>query len=124
MMKVYANAFSAFLVVTLLFAFSAFGADPPATNEKIAVIISTLNNPWFVVLGEAAQGRAKELGYETTLFDSQNDRAKESSHFDNIIAAKFDAVLFNCTDSDGSIAAVRVRRTSIRVLAGRIRRRG
>jgi ribose transport system substrate-binding protein len=76
-------------------------------GKKMAIVVSTMNNPWFVVLAETAQARAKELGYETTLFDSQNDRAKESSHFDNIIAAKFDAVLFNCTDSDGSIAAVR-----------------
>lgn len=75
--------------------------------KKMAIVLSTMNNPWFVVLAEAAQARAKELGYETTLFDSQNDRAKESSHFDNIIASKFDAVLLNCTDSDGSIAAVR-----------------
>jgi ribose transport system substrate-binding protein len=76
-------------------------------GKKMAVVVSTMNNPWFVVLAETAQARAKELGYDTTLFDSQNDRALESSHFDNIIAAKFDAVLFNCTDSDGSIAAVR-----------------
>lgn len=75
--------------------------------KKVAVVISTLNNPWFVVLADTAQARAKELGYDTTLFDSQNDRARESSHFDNIIASKYDAILFNCTDSDGSIAAVR-----------------
>jgi ribose transport system substrate-binding protein len=78
-----------------------------SSGKKMAIVITTMNNPWFVVLAETAQARAKELGYETTLFDSQNDRAKESSHFDNLIAAKFDAVLFNCTDSDGSIAAVR-----------------
>ena len=75
-------------------------------HKKMAVVVSTMNNPWFVVLAETAQARAKELGYDTTLFDSQNDRAKESSHFDNIIAGKFDAVLLNCTDADGSIAAV------------------
>jgi len=82
-------------------------AAATASPKKMAIVISTMNNPWFVVLAETAQARAKELGYETTVFDSQNDRAKESSHFDNIIAGKFDAILFNCTDADGSIAAVR-----------------
>ncbi|OHE82559.1 MAG: D-ribose ABC transporter substrate-binding protein, partial [Verrucomicrobia bacterium RIFCSPLOWO2_12_FULL_64_8] len=48
-----------------------------------------------------------ELGYEATIFDSQNDPAKESSHFDNIVASGFGAVLFNCTDAKGSIANVR-----------------
>ncbi|HBT39469.1 MAG: Monosaccharide-transporting ATPase [Thermotoga sp. 50_1627] len=77
------------------------------TKGKVAVVISTLNNPWFVVLADAAKQRAEELGYEVTVFDSQNDTAKESAHFDTIIAAGFDAILFNPTDADGSIANVR-----------------
>ena len=78
-----------------------------ASPKKIAVVVSTLNNPWFVVLANTARDRAKELGYETTIFDSQNDPAKEAANFDNIIAAKYSAILFNCTDADGSIANVR-----------------
>ena len=75
--------------------------------QRVAVIVSTLNNPWFVVLAETARDRAKELGYEATIFDSQNDPAKESQHFDNVIASGYGAVLFNCTDAKGSIANVR-----------------
>ena len=77
-----------------------------AAKPRIAVVISTLNNPWFVVLGETARDRAIELGYEATLFDSQNDTAKESAHFDNIMAAGYAAILFNPTDADGSVANV------------------
>lgn len=80
--------------------------DAPAGTPRIAVVISTLNNPWFVVLGKTARDRAVELGYEATLFDSQNDTAKEAAHFDNIIAAGYSAILFNPTDADGSIANV------------------
>lgn len=83
--------------------------EPPEKEpgkQKIAVIVSTLNNPWFVVLGETARDRAIELGYEATIFDSQNDTAKESAHFDNVIAAGYSAILFNPTDADGSIANV------------------
>ncbi len=75
--------------------------------KKIAVVISTLNNPWFVVLGDTAKERAEQLGYEATVFDSQNDTAKESDHFDNIIAGGYEAILFNPTDADGSIANVK-----------------
>ncbi len=85
--------------------------SPTDQNEtkakKIAVVISTLNNPWFVVLGNTAKERADQLGYEATIFDSQNDTAKESDHFDNIIAGGYAAILFNPTDADGSIANVR-----------------
>lgn len=79
-----------------------------ATDEKkVAVIISTLNNPWFVVLAESAKENATRLGYEAVVFDSQNDPAKETEHFDNVIASGYSAVLFNPTDADGSIANVR-----------------
>lgn len=73
----------------------------------MAVIISTLNNPWFVVLAESAAERARELGYEATIFDSQNNSAKEAEHFDNVIAMGFNAILFNPTDADGSVLNVK-----------------
>jgi len=82
--------------------------DSQEEAKKVAVIISTLNNPWFVVLGETAANRAMELGYKATIFDSQNNTALETDHFENAIASGFDAVLFNPTDADGSIANVRM----------------
>lgn len=85
----------------------ASGSPSSGGTKKMAVVVSTLNNPWFVVLAETARDRAKELGYEATIFDSQNDPARESSHFDNAITARYDAILFNCTNADGSIANVR-----------------
>lgn len=86
---------------------STDATDAKPGHARIAVVISTLNNPWFVVLGETARDRAVELGYEATLFNSQNDTAKEAEHFDNIIAAGYSAILFNPTDADGSVANVR-----------------
>jgi len=76
-------------------------------KAKVAVVISTLNNPWFVVLGDTAKARAEELGYDATIFNSENDTAKEASHFENILAGGYKAIIFNATDSDGSIANVR-----------------
>lgn len=80
----------------------------PAEKQKpkMAVIVSTLNNPWFVVLAETAAQRARELGYEAHIFDSQNNSAKEAEHFENIIASNYDAILLNPTDADGSVVNV------------------
>lgn len=86
------------------------GCHNKATEQKtmkIAVVISTLNNPWFVVLAESAADRARELGYEVQIFDSQNNSAKEAEHFDNIIAMGYKAILFNPTDADGSVLNVK-----------------
>ncbi len=81
-------------------------AGQSGNKGRIAVVISTLNNPWFVVLGETAKETAEDLGYKATIFDSQNDIAKEKSHFENIIAAGYEAILFNPTDADGSVSNV------------------
>ena len=81
-------------------------AAAQSAKGKVAVVVSTLNNPWFVVLAESAKERAVELGYDAAIFDSQNDTAEEASSFENIIAAGYKAILFNPTDADGSVANV------------------
>ncbi len=73
----------------------------------MAVVVSTLNNPWFVVLKDAAKTRAEELGYEVDVFDSQNSPTTEAGHFDAIIDGRYAAILFNPTDAEGSIASVK-----------------
>ncbi len=77
-----------------------------STTKKMAIIVSTLNNPWFVVLAETAAAEAKSLGYETKIFDSQNNTALESDHFENAIASGYGAILFNPTDANGSVSNV------------------
>lgn len=101
------NFLTALVALTLLAGFGGCKRSDSSSAPRVAVIISTLNNPWFVVLAETARDRARELGYEATIFDSQNDPAKEAAHFDNAISSGFKAVLFNCTDADGSVANVR-----------------
>ncbi len=45
-------------------------------KDTIALVISTLNNPFFVSLKDGAQKEADKLGYPVVL-DSQNNPAKE-----------------------------------------------
>ncbi|QDU90421.1 D-ribose-binding periplasmic protein precursor [Pirellulimonas nuda] len=83
------------------------GAAENAQHGRIAVVVSTLNNPWFVVLAEAAKSRAEELGHEAVIYDSQNDVAKEAATFENVLSAGYGAILFNAVDSEASVANVR-----------------
>lgn len=98
-----------YLIVILVLSFAGCNSRTNKAEgpKKMAVVISTLNNPWFVVLGESAVERAKELGYEATIFDSQNNTSKEAEHFENLVAAGYDAILFNPTDSEGSVSNVK-----------------
>lgn len=74
--------------------------------KKIAIIVSTLNNPWFVFLAQKAAAQAQKLGYESKIFDSQNNTALETEHFENALASGYKAILFNPTDAEGSVANV------------------
>jgi ABC-type sugar transport system substrate-binding protein len=94
-------------LIMLLLTLGCSPKEPSGGSQKIAVVISTLNNPWFVVLKDVAKTRAEELGYEVDVFDSQNSPATEAGHFDTIIDRKYAAILFNPTDAEGSIASVK-----------------
>jgi len=93
------------IILTLPFLVTCSGSRG-SDKGKMAVVISTLNNPWFVVLGESAAAKARDLGYEAVIYDSQNNSAREAEHFDNVIAMGYDAILFNPTDADGSVLNV------------------
>nr|MBP8156322.1 D-ribose ABC transporter substrate-binding protein [Leadbetterella sp.] len=96
------------LITYLLSLITIFSCSSKTDQEKpkVAVVISTLNNPWFVVLAESAAENARKLGYEAKIFDSQNNPATESDNFENLISSGFDAILFNPTDADGSISNI------------------
>jgi ABC-type sugar transport system substrate-binding protein len=96
------------LLIFSLFLLSSSCKNKAATDQpkKIAVVVSTLNNPWFVFLAQKASAKAKELGYEAKVFDSQNNTALETEHFENALASGYSAILFNPTDAEGSVANV------------------
>ncbi len=112
-MKTTARKITACLIALFLLAGSGCQTGPDTGEpQKIAIIVSTLNNPWFVFLAEQAADKVRELGYAYRIFDSQNNTALESDHFENVIAAGFSAILFNPTDADGSVINVRNARTA------------
>jgi ribose transport system substrate-binding protein len=90
-----------------LSAVTSCGQKGNVGKPTVGIIISTLNNPWFVVLADAAKERVQELGYEAAVLDSQNDTDKETGHFETLITQGCRAILFNPTDADASIANVR-----------------
>lgn len=77
-------------------------------TKKIGLIVSTLNNPFFVDLKTGVEKQAKKLGYEVIVLDSQNDPAKEVSNMEDISVKDVDLVLLNPVDSDSAIASVMV----------------
>jgi ribose transport system substrate-binding protein len=104
----YSKFVSIFIALLMLLAPSIVRSQPSgAAKPQMAVVVSTLSNPWFVVLADSARDRAAELGYEVTIFDAHDDFAQETAIFDKILAGDFRAVLLNATDSNRSVTNVR-----------------
>ena len=84
------------------------GNNTNSDTQKIGLIVSTLNNPFFVDLKTGIENQAKKLGYDVVVLDSQNDPAKEVSNMEDISVKDVDVVLLNPVDSDSAIASVMV----------------
>ena len=82
------------LLISFLFVFQA------SAKENIALVISTLNNPFFVTLKEGAVKKANELGYDLVVLDSQNNPAKELANVEDTIVKGTKIILINPTDSE------------------------
>lgn len=69
-------------------------------KDTMALVVSTLNNPFFVTLKDGAKTKAKELGYDLLVLDSQNDPAKELANVEDLTVRGVKVLLINPTDSD------------------------
>ena len=93
------------LILVLVMAVGMFGCgggEEPAVDEgaTIGLVVSTLNNPFFVDLRDGAQAKADELGATLIVFDSQDDAATEMSNVEDLITQGVDLIMINPTDSD------------------------
>lgn len=77
-------------------------------KETIALVVSTLNNPFFVSLKEGAQKEADKLGYTLVVLDSQNNPAKELANVQDLTIRGTKLLLINPTDSDAVGNAVKM----------------
>ena len=101
--------FLSIIMTTILASSLLVGCSPKDDGiQKIGLIVSTLNNPFFVDLKSGIEKRAKELGYDVVVLDSQNDPAKEVSNMEDLTVKDVDIVLLNPVDSDSAIASVMI----------------
>ncbi|MCW7550347.1 ribose ABC transporter substrate-binding protein RbsB [Photorhabdus sp. APURE] len=69
-------------------------------KDTIALVISTLNNPFFVTMKDSAQKEADKLGYNLIVLDSQDNPAKELANVQDLTVRGTKLMLINPTDSD------------------------
>ncbi|MGL4387822.1 MAG: ribose ABC transporter substrate-binding protein RbsB [Brevinema sp.] len=93
-----------FAILSMFLVLISCGKKAPKT-PTMGLVVSTLNNPFFVSLRDGAIEKAKEIGYELITLDSQNDLAKELGNIEDLVTRKVSVILINPVDSDSSIKA-------------------
>lgn len=89
-------------------ALSATVSANAMAKDTIALVVSTLNNPFFVSLKDGAQKEADKLGYNLVVLDSQNNPAKELANVQDLTVRGTKILLINPTDSDAVGNAVKM----------------
>lgn len=92
------------ITATAVFAVTTMAAQ---AQDTLALVVSTLNNPFFVSLKEGAEAKAQELDYKLLVLDSQNDPAKELANVEDVLNKKIALLLINPTDSDAVKSAIK-----------------
>ncbi|EDT71135.1 ribose ABC transporter substrate-binding protein RbsB [Clostridium perfringens] len=93
------------MLMMLMTSFIGCGRD---NKPKIGMVLSTLNNPFFVNMKDGAEKEAEKLGYDLVVLDSQNDPAKERANVEDLVQLGVIALLINPTDSDAVVKTVDV----------------
>ncbi|GIU27762.1 ribose ABC transporter substrate-binding protein RbsB [Shewanella schlegeliana] len=105
---------SVMLAAALLPSLVSFSAS---AQDAIAIVLSTMNNPFFVTMKDGAEAKAKELGYKLIALDSQNDPSKELANVEDLTMRGVKAILINPTDALAVTNAIRTaNRANIPVL--------
>ncbi len=83
-------------------------AKPTAvTGDKtIGLSISTLNNPFFVTLNDAAKAKVDSLQAKLTVVDAQNDASKQAADVEDLIQQGVKLIIINPVDSAAVASAI------------------
>lgn len=82
------------------------GGGAGGSQKKIALSISTLNNPFFINLSDGAQKAAKDANVKLEVSDAQNDASQQQDDIQNFVTQQFDAILVNPVDSKAIVPAI------------------
>ncbi|GAA0066286.1 ribose ABC transporter substrate-binding protein RbsB [Clostridium perfringens] len=105
-MHINKKIFSVGLILMMLM--TSFMGCTKNNKPKIGMVVSTLNNPFFVNMKDGAEKEAEKLGYDLIVLDSQNDPAKERANVEDLVQLGVIALLINPTDSDAVVKTVEV----------------
>ena len=88
------------------------------SGPRLALSVSTLNNPFYISLRDGAQKAADKAGAKLQVSDAQNDASKQQNDIQNFVTQQYDAIIVNPVDSEAVGPAIQAaNQANIPVLA-------
>lgn len=97
--------FSVIMVMVVVLSGCSSGSSDDG-SIKIGFSISTLSNPFFTTMSDAAQAKADELGVDLTVVDAQDDSAKQMTDLEDLAVQGADVIVVNPVDSDAVTTSI------------------
>ncbi|MGD1818469.1 MAG: substrate-binding domain-containing protein [Pleomorphochaeta sp.] len=103
--------FLTILLMGLVISSSIFANGQSETEQKdskttIGFAVSTLSNEFFVMMKEAGERKANELGVDIITLDAQDSSEKQADQVSDLINKKVDLIILNPVDSDACVTSV------------------
>ncbi|MGP9568344.1 D-ribose ABC transporter substrate-binding protein [Halomonas sp. AOP5-B2-8] len=73
----------------------------------IAILVNSLDNPYYAAEANAAKQQAEELGYSTQVLSHNEDVNRQRELISSVVARGVDGIILDNADSTSSVAAVR-----------------
>ena len=90
----------ALVLMTLVLLLATFSTVAQAEGYVIGFAVSTLENPFFVNMKDAASAKAAELGVELMVLDAQDNAETQASQVEDFITRGVNLLIINPVDSD------------------------
>jgi erythritol transport system substrate-binding protein len=91
--------------LTLLTSF-AFTSAMAAEKGTIAILVNSLDNPYYSAEAKGAEAKAKSLGYQTLVLSHGEDVRRQGELISLVIGRKVQGIILDNADSQASVAAV------------------
>lgn len=106
-LEVRTKAWVVALACGLLSSLACAKGEAPSASRLFVIITPSHDNPFFKAEAQAADEKARALGYATLVLSHDDDASKQDQLVDTAIARRAAAIVLDNAGADASIAAVR-----------------
>ena len=95
-------------IATYLTLLTGFACTSAMAAEKgtIAILVNSLDNPYYSAEAKGAETKAKSLGYQTLVLSHGEDVKRQGELISLVIGRKVQGIILDNADSQASVAAV------------------